>query len=184
MQLAVVCQIANITTHPDADKLELVTLRRPNPHPVATDDTYLYVTVVTGPHYRIGQLGIHVAPGSLMPGYLAEESWLVGRGGSYRWYFVQTKTMRGVPSPGVFLGQWYRKDADDQRSVDRFELQRSSLCQIRGDIGGPLCCIQTADHEGDHQWVPDTSQWTKWRCWRDHWKLGEDVSAYLGIRAA
>jgi tRNA-binding EMAP/Myf-like protein len=145
-QLAIVCRVAKIEKHPNADRLELVTV----------DYEWGASTVVTGPHYAEGQLGIYIRPGAVIPGYIAEDCWLVGRGGSNAWTPIVTKNMRGIESPGLFCGAFYKKLRGDPRSEERFTLQ-----------GEPL----------DDDWIA-------WRYWRDHWKVAEDVSAYLGIRAA
>lgn len=152
MSQALVCRIASIRKHPNADRLDLVDLTMHN-------DGVIDVTVVTGPHYRAGQRGVWISPGSIIPGYLAEDLWLCGRGGSNQWHEIGEKNMRGIVSPGMFCGEIYQKVRSDSRSVERYEKLKSE-----GAAPDPF------------------SDWITWPFWRDHWKDGEDVSAYLGIR--
>lgn len=86
-------RVEELLPHPDAHSLELLVLSNG-------------VTVVVGRHYEQGQLGVYVPGGHAIPGWLAEESWMVKKGD---WLLVEPRVMRGVPSPGIFLGERYRK---------------------------------------------------------------------------
>ena len=153
---ATVCRIAGISKHPNADRLELVLLEW---LPIAVGP----VVLVTGPHYMAGHMGVYIPPGSVIPGHLAVESWLVGKGSIDKPYTVQSKNMRGITSPGIFMGQWYKKDASDERSIERYQMQ----------VDGGM--------EPNLMRIPFNEEWIKWRYWRDEWKLGQDVSAELGV---
>jgi hypothetical protein len=96
---AQVVKVAAIIPHPDPETIRLEILSLSNG-----------IEIVTGKHYEVGQLGIYIPAKAMIPGWLAEELWLVAKGDA--WFEVQSKVMRGVPSPGVFIGQRYRKDKD------------------------------------------------------------------------
>lgn len=135
-----VVKVETLEPHPNGDRLDVLTLTGG-------------VKVVTGKHYRAGQLGVYFPPGCLIPGYLAEDLWLKGRVGCFQWTEVSGKNMRGIESPGVFAGEVYCKVRSDPRSVKLFAMRGGS-------------------DEGD---------WIRWPYWRDWWRIGDDVAAYLGV---
>lgn len=97
---ATVVRIESITKHPNADRLEIITLSNG-------------VSLVTGPHYFVGSLGVYIPTGSWLPGYLAKDLWLTGKANSSdKWVAVEPRNMRGVMSEGLFCGSEYQNDRD------------------------------------------------------------------------
>ncbi len=94
---ATVCHVAFLTRHPDADRLVLLELSNG-------------VTVVTGDHYEEGQRGIYIAPYSTIPGYLAEDLWMLGKGNTNQWVDIGERVVRGINSPGTFAGAKWRTE--------------------------------------------------------------------------
>src|SRR6266568_4340872 len=88
-----IVRIRGIDVHPDADRLVILRLN-------------VGVDVVAGPHYEEGQLGVYIPAPVIIPGWLAEDLWMVKKGD--RWVVVEPRIMRGVPSPGIFCGQRWR----------------------------------------------------------------------------
>ena len=146
---AIVCQVINIEPHPNADRLELIHVSWPvrvesssslleSPAVVAaTFVPFETERIVTGPHYRIGQLGVYIAAGQQIPGWLAKELWMVGAANTEPLIPVVAKNMRGITSPGVFCGSAFQNDR--------------------------------------------TSPWQTWDHWNPDWRVGQDVSASLGV---
>jgi hypothetical protein len=122
---AQVVQVRAIDVHPNADRLVIMRLN-------------IGVDIVVGPHYEEKQLGVYIRPGCIIPGWLAEDLWMIKKGD--RWVEVESRVIRGVESPGLFAGSRWRN-------------------------------------------APDR-EWQAWPLWRSRWKLGYDVTAYLGIRGA
>ena len=92
-----ISRIITIRDHPasNAHQLDVVHL----------DVRHEHVTIVTGKHYRAGDLGLYIRPGCRIPGWLAEE----GDFGTTGWFDVIEITKKGVPSPGIFYGSVWRK---------------------------------------------------------------------------
>jgi hypothetical protein len=157
---AIVCTVVGIDKHPNADNLEILILSIWD----FVGQDVEPVRVVTGPHYRIGQHGVYVKAGCAIPGYLAEDAWLVGRGKANQWYRVLSKPMRGIESPGLFFGQFYEKDTRLNTTFKDLRAENRAAFQT------PL--------PDDH---PTPNPVYQWRYWRDHWKIGQDVAPYLGV---
>lgn len=117
-----IVRIRGIDVHPNADRLVILRLNTG-------------VDLVSGPHYEEGMTGVYIDAPALLPGWLAEDLWMVKKGD--RWVPLEARIMRGVPSPGVFAGHKWRNSPD--------------------------------------------RPWQAWAPWRDRWKIGDDVTDYLGI---
>ena len=151
--LAVVGKVIDIRPHldPEVTRLEVLSVAfRKNP-----DKSEQVIDLVTGKHYRVGQLGIWVRPGAWIPGWLAMELWLVGKKRSKSWFEVRSINIRGVESPGLFCGQIYMKDGSDASAIRYAELE------AHGGVVG----------EG----------WIHWPYWRIEWQLGDVLDDYLGV---
>jgi tRNA-binding EMAP/Myf-like protein len=148
-----VVQIDEIFPHPNADRLEILRLTRPG----------WGIEIVAGKHYRKGQLGVYLPANALLPGWLAEDMWMVGSGNANRWVKVTPKMMRGIPSAGLFAGQTYMKVRDDDRSVRRY-------AKLEAEGGS------TAKAS------PDGEEWVTWPIWQPRWKVGDDVGDYIGVQ--
>lgn len=94
---AIVVHIDKIEPHPDADRLELVNLTNG-------------VQIVSGPHYELGCIGVYIPAGQTIPGWLAEDLWMVKKGNVS--VDVEPRMIRGVLSPGVFAGAVFRNAPD------------------------------------------------------------------------
>src|SRR5258708_4765014 len=104
-----------------------------------------------------------------------QEFWLKGRGSAFEWFPVVAKNMRGVVSPGIFSGQYFR---DDREKPEYCKACGGTGMLMRHDafddwMDCPIC-------KGQHAGEPSHG-WTKWSYWCDWWKVGDDVAAYLGI---
>lgn len=156
MTLAIVAHVDSIEKHPNADRLEVLTVRW------LKDGQLGHHAVVTGRHYRVGQLGVLILPPAKLPGWLAEDLWLFGseRAKQLPLFEVRAMQIRGEWSAGLFSGQVYRKDRDDPRSAERFAAQqRMAGAKVTDD------------------------DWIVWPAWRDEWAIGDDVAGALGITA-
>lgn len=99
---AKVCEIVSIEPHPDADRLEIILVTGPG----------VVEKIVVGKHYKVGQLGVYIVAGQLIPNWLAKDLWMVGKGNSEDLIPVVIKNMRGIQSPGIFCGQTFQNDRD------------------------------------------------------------------------
>jgi tRNA-binding EMAP/Myf-like protein len=152
-----VVEINEIVPHPNADRLEILQLARPDPVQGAW-----FEQIVAGKHYAKGSRGVYLPPGCILPGWLAEDMWLVGFGNANRWFTIESKVMRGVPSPGLFAGEWYMKDRGDEQSVRRYAKLR--------EAGATM--LTTTDNK----------EWLRWPMWQSRWKVGDDVGDYIGVQ--
>ena len=114
------------------------------------------VRLVTGKHYRVGDLGIYIRPGALIPGWLAEQLWLVGRKRAHAWFEVREIPIGlgdgiKVSSPGLWCGQFYKHDTSAE-SLEHFADMEAA--------GGVVCT------RGDDQ------SWIAWPFWRTEWREG------------
>lgn len=155
MSYSVVARVVAIEPHPNPEitRLELVRLNCVN------DYNETDAVLVTGKHYRVGQLGIWVRPGAWIPGWLAMELWLVGKKRSNSWFEVREIEIRGTASPGLFCGQVYMKDGSAE-SEQRF--------------------VEAISH-GGKQLPEESPDWISWPYWRPEWKTGDVLDDYLGI---
>lgn len=96
--LAQIVRVHRLLPHPDAEALDVLDL---------ADGQRLVAHVVTGKHYEAGQLGIFIRQGVMIPGWLAEDLWLVKT--CERWVPIEERVMRGVLSDGVYCGSRWRK---------------------------------------------------------------------------
>lgn len=145
MSFAVVRRIVAIEPHPDPERTRIEVIE-------LDDGTKL----VTGKHYRAGLLGIHLKPGCLIPGWLAEQLWLVGKKRAKEWFEVRSITIVGVESPGLFCGAEYLKDASIESEWRYRDLESQGGRQLE---------------EG----------WITWPAWRESWHPGIELDAYLGV---
>lgn len=145
MSLAVVGRIIDIDPHPNADRLDILRLEFP----------IGYESLVTGKHYRVGDLGIWLQPGAWIPGQLAYELWMVGKQRASEPFEVREIEIRGVASPGLWCGRWYRNDSSKESRLRADELARGGGQVVDG--------------------------WIKWARWNDAWRPGDIVDAELGI---
>ena len=152
MSLAVVGRITDIQPHPNADRLEIISFdygRGQLYDPVLPD----IQSLVTGKHYRVGDLGVWLKPGAWIPGWLAHDLWLVGKERAQEPFEVREMPLRGVNSPGLWCGQWYRKDSSKESRLRWDDYQRG---------GGRIV-------EG----------WIEWARWNPEWRVGDAVDDAL-----
>lgn len=149
-----VLRIKDIEPHPnpEVERLEVIVL---------SNGTKL----VTGKHYRIGDLGIHLMPGAAIPGWLAEQLWLVGKKRATAWFEVRTLELKGTVSPGLWCGRFYKNDTS-QESVRHWQEMKERSDVYASEVKG-----DTVDAEG----------FIRWPFWRDHWTEGYTLDGYLGI---
>lgn len=147
---SVVERIRAIHQHPDTrvERLEIIELTSG-------------VRLVTGRHYRVGDRGVYLRPGCLIPGWLAEQLWLVGKKRALAWFEVRSIPIGildgpKVESPGLWCGEWYRDDKTEE-SLDK-------AVQMMKDGA-------TVDGEGFIHWI----------FWREEWKEGFCLDGHLGI---
>jgi tRNA-binding EMAP/Myf-like protein len=145
--LAVVARISSIHPHPNADRLEII-------HADFAEGRT--ICLVTGKHYRIGDLGVWLKPGALIPGWLAHDLWLVGKNRSSENFTVREIEIRGVASPGLWVGQWYRNDSSKESKLRADELARG---------GGEV-----------------VDGWISWARWHPLWSVGDVVDEELEVR--
>jgi hypothetical protein len=143
MNYGEVGQILKIVDHPNADNLEIIK--------VITSD--MAVQLVTGKHYREGDLGIWIPPGMRISGWLANDLWLVGKKRRSEEFEVREIEIRGVPSPGLWVGCWYRKDKSKESA------------------------IRASDHFYFFYFGTqvDSEGFIKWPWWDDSWKVGSVI---------
>jgi hypothetical protein len=164
MSYALVGRITEILPHPNAERMEIIRFD--------TGLGSLYdpslpdlQNLVTGKHYAVGDLGVWLRPGASIPGWLAHDLWLVGKekasAGGYR-FTVREIPLRGVPSPGLWIGSFYQSDTSAQSHDHARELQ---------------------EHGGVETWREGQS-WITPAYWNDQWRLGDAVDAELGIQPA
>ena len=151
---AVVERLRAIEPHPDPriERLEIVELTSG-------------VRLVTGKHYRAGDLGIYIRPGALIPGWLAEQLWLVGRKRAHAWFEVREIPIGlgdgiKVNSPGLWCGQFYKHDTSAE-SLEHF----ADMAAAGGVVG------MRGEQEG----------WISWPYWRLEWREGFTLDGHLGI---
>jgi hypothetical protein len=156
---SVVLHIRDIRPHPDPviQRLELLDLSNG-------------VTLVTGKHYRAGDRGIYIRPGCLIPGWLAEQLWLVGKKRAHAWFEVRSIPIGfgdgvRVESPGLWCGQFYKHDTSAE-SLQHW----SEMRQAGGAIG-----------RGTTRVPPEDMDWIEWPFWREGWVNGNMLDGHLGI---
>lgn len=153
VSLAIVGYITNIEPHPNADRLEIIEVLHAELGPPGADAPS--VRLVTGKHYRIGDFGVWLRPGAWIPGWLARELWLVGKERAAQPFEVREIEIRGVNSPGLWCGQWYRTDSSKESRLRADE---------RALGGGKV-----------------VDGWIGWERWDLHWGLGDAVDEALGV---
>jgi hypothetical protein len=150
-----IVEVTSLEAHPNADRLDVLTLWDGQ----MVDGWMVKSRLVTGKHYREGQLGVLIPVGAILPGPLAVDMWLWGAKPDKPWT-VGAKDMRGIRSAGLFSGREYRVDPNDPRSVERYAQN-----------------MNPAD-----SYVDLASGWLKWGMWNDAWQLGDDVTEELDIQ--
>ena len=117
-----VCRLLKVRPHPNADRLDILTLF----------DGEEWKELVSGKHYVEGQLGIHIPEGALLPGPVAVEMWLWGAKPDRPW-IVTAKNMRGIVSAGLFSGREYRVDPNDSRSQEKYDQHSAAGDELLSD---------------------------------------------------
>jgi tRNA-binding EMAP/Myf-like protein len=145
---AVVGRIMAIASHPNADRLEVIKV-------AFNEDPGSDVMLVTGKHYRVGDLGVWLRPGAWIPGWLAFDLWMVGKERATQPFEVREIPIRGVVSPGLWCGQWYRKDKSKESRLRWDDIQRGGGRVVDG--------------------------WIEWNRWGPAWKVGDTVDEALGV---
>lgn len=154
--LAVVCRIDTIRPHPNADRLDVIRVYNPLPPDprwpaYAAEDREL----VTGKHYRAGDLGVWLKPGAWIPGWLAYQLWMVGKKRAEEPFEVREIEIRGVASPGLWVGSWYRNDSSKESALRADDLRRGGGTEVNG--------------------------WISWGRWDPLWEFGQAVDSQLGV---
>ena len=91
-----VVRIDSIRPHPtQSERFQLISFH-------VGEDT---ITLVTGIHYAVGELGFYMPPGAIIPDKLADEMELLGRLGGSKKNKVRARNMGGIPSEGIFYGE-------------------------------------------------------------------------------
>lgn len=175
MSLAVVARVIDIVAHPSPDvkRVEITKIgvgcKNCPPQSTGTQSLRLRdvpgeepldhgggTDLVTGRHYKIGDLGIWLKPGGYLPGYLARSLWMVGRARGNDWFEVREIPFFGVPSPGLWAGQWYTNDGSKESALHHQDMvARGGLVRSDGFV--------------------------KWPYWQPEWEPGDDVSDHLGV---
>ena len=160
--MSVVARITKITPHPDPEvtRLELISVSSfDGPFGSARPPGWPRIQLVTGKHYRVGDLGVWIRPGAWIPGWLAHDLWLVGKKRAGKeWFEVREIAIKGVPSPGLWCGQFYMNDGS-QESIERFR-----------EYGG--------DNDAHGARGPN---WVSWPYWQKQWQPGDVLDSYLGV---
>ncbi len=81
-------------------------------------------------------------------GWLAHDLWLVGKKRRDEPFEVRNIEIRGVPSPGLWIGEWYKNDRS-----------KESKLRTDGYVGG----------------ARDEFGFIKWPWWDDNWKVGSVI---------
>lgn len=145
--------------------VERVARIRPHRDPRITGLEVLILTngvqLVTGKHYREGDLGIYLRPGCLIPGLLAEQLWLVGKKRAAAWFEVRAMPIGIHDAPdelkedslGLWCGEWYMNDKTAESATKAAE------------FGSEL----------------DAQGFIHWRFWRPEWQPGHTIDGHFGI---
>jgi hypothetical protein len=153
MSFATVVHIHRVEPHPNASRLDLVTVA----FPVGRCGDKSYRTLVTGKHYRSGDMGVWFAPGCTIPGWLAHNLWLVGKKRAEGRFEVRERELRGWLSPGLFSGQWYINDGSEESATRYAEMEAAGMDALDGYIA--------------------------WPYWKSSWKAGMHVDDDLEVLA-
>lgn len=151
---AIVQRIESIRPHPDPTRTKIEVIK------LGLGDE-----LVTGKHYRAGLLGIYLSAGCWIPGWLAEDLWLVGKKRSNEPFEVRSINIFGVESPGLFCGAEYMTDGSEA-SAERYKKLEKE--------GGERKRLEGAA----------MFDWITWPRWRSHWQEGMVLDGYLGVRPA
>jgi hypothetical protein len=95
MKHCLVCKITNLQDHISEQGKEFQTFEAGG------------YKLVTGKHYKEGQLGIVIPPGTVLPDNILEDMWLKGRLAGKKRNRVVAKQMFGMQSEAIFYGQEY-----------------------------------------------------------------------------
>jgi hypothetical protein len=146
-------RIHTIRPHPDADRVELIDITS-----VLAPGHAL--TLVTGKHYREGDLGIWLPPGTIIPGWLSYQLWMHGKTRIPQDFEVRDIPIRGVASPGLWVGQWYRNDSSVESVLNADDRERG---------GGRL-----------------VDGWIEWQHWQAEWQPGDvlDLVTLTSLRSS
>lgn len=93
-----VCKITNLQNHTGPNGKEFQTFEAGG------------YKLVTGKHYKEGQLGIVIPPGAVLPDDILDDMWLRGRLAGAKRNRVVAKTMFGKLSEAIFYGSEYEVD--------------------------------------------------------------------------
>jgi hypothetical protein len=147
-------RITDITPHPNADKVELIHIAYASAGAVAR------LTLVTGKHYRDGDLGIWLPPGTVIPGWLAYQLWMHGKQRIPQDFEVREIPIRGIASPGLWVGQWYRNDKSVESVLNADDRERGGGRVVDG--------------------------WIEWQYWQQDWWPGDvlDIETLERLRSS
>ncbi len=140
-------RVVYLIPHFNADDLDLLTFSYKDGE----------LRLVVGKHYRPGDLGIWLPPGTIIPGWLSYQLWMHGKRRIPQDFEVRAIEMRGVASPGLWVGQWSRNDKSKESIL-------SAAARERG--GGRV-----------------VDGWIEWAHWQPEWHVG-DVLALEDIHNA
>lgn len=166
MSLTVVARVIEVVPHPNADRVEVIRISSSARIRIGLVDGYAETTtLVTGKHYRAGDLGVWLQPGASIPGWLANHLWEAGKkkasDSTYR-FTVMEKQLRGIASPGLWIGKFYQTDTSAESHDHARELK---------------------EHGGIETFREGVS-WITPPYWNPEWKVGDVVDAELGVEPA
>lgn len=188
--LAVVTRILKVEPHPDptATRTEVIHVLIPpglceNCPPPPPGEPQggrgAAQQLVTGKHYRAGDLGVWLRPGGYIPGWLARSLWMVGKARANAWFEVRSipigppgGTVK-VESPGLWCGMYYQTDTSRESHEHYEEMREQGGVEVWRNSAGELW-------EGLGQRAEFTP-WIRWPYWKARWQVGDVLDDHLGV---
>jgi hypothetical protein len=198
--LAVVTRILEVTPHPDpiATRTEVIHILVPPglcadcPPPAPGEPQGgrgAAQPLVTGKHYRAGDLGVWLRPGGYIPGYLARSLWMVGKKRANDWFEVRSipigppgGTVK-VESPGLWCGMYYQTDNSAESHEHAKEMLEQGGVEVHRNAVGE---VWTPEFSTDYDLRPTPppegfTPWIRWPYWKARWQVGDVLDDHLGV---